>query len=71
MSINPSRLSLSRNTWIAYLLVEVALFLLANFTAKNSSHPGTVSNIFFATFIVGIVVAAVLGVTELVRSRRS
>jgi hypothetical protein len=71
MSINPSRLSLSRNTWIGYLMLEIMLFLLANVTAKNASHPGTVSNIFFITFIVGLVVAAVLGITELVRSRRS
>jgi uncharacterized integral membrane protein len=70
MSINSSRLSLTRNAWIAYLLVEVALFLLANLTAKNSSHPGTVSNFFFGAFIAGLVLAVLLGASELVRSRR-
>ena len=71
MSINPTRISLSRNAWIAYLLTEIALFLAANFTAKSSSHPGTVSNVFFVTFIAGLIVGAVLGVITLVRSRRA
>ena len=71
MSVNPSRISLSRNTWIAYLLVEIGLFLVANLTAKNSNHPGTISNAFFITFIVGLVIAAVLGIATLVRSRRA
>ncbi len=70
MSLNPSRIGLGRNTWIVYLLVEIALFLAANITAKSTGHPGTVSNVFFVTFIVGLVVAAMLGVTMLVRSRR-
>ncbi|MGZ4247680.1 MAG: hypothetical protein ACXVUE_05135 [Solirubrobacteraceae bacterium] len=70
MSVNSSRVSLTRNAWIVYLLVEVGLFLIANLTAKNSSHPGTVSNIFFGAFIVGLVLAVLLGASELVRSRR-
>jgi hypothetical protein len=70
MSINSNRLSLTRNAWIGYLLVEVALFLTANLTAKNSSHPGTVSNVFFDAFIAGLVLAVLLGATELIRSRR-
>jgi uncharacterized integral membrane protein len=70
MSINSSRLRLTRNAWIVYLLVEVALFLLANFTANSSSHPGTVSNVFFSAFIVGLILAVLLGATELIRSRR-
>ncbi|MBV9805156.1 MAG: hypothetical protein JO130_18295 [Solirubrobacterales bacterium] len=69
MSLNLTRFS--RNTWIAYLLVEIGLFLVANLTAKSASHPGTVSNVFFDTFIVGLVIAAALGITALVRSRRA
>ncbi len=53
MSANPTRLTLTRTGWIIYGIVEVALFLIANFTAKNASHPGTVSQIFFTAFIVG------------------
>ena len=67
MSINRS---LSRTGWIAYVAVEIALFVLANVTAKSSSHPGTVSNVFFGAFIAGLVLAVLLGVTELIRSRR-
>lgn len=70
MSINSSRLSLTRNAWIVYLLVEVALFLLASLTANSSSHPGTVSNVFFVAFIAGLVLAVLLGASELIRSRR-
>ena len=43
-----SRTALSRRTWIGLVLGDVVLFVLANVTAKNSSHPGTVSNILFA-----------------------
>lgn len=71
MSLNSNRLRLSRNAWIGYLLIDLALFLLANFTAKSASHQGVVSQIFFFPFIAGLAVAALLGITELVRSRRS
>ena len=70
MSINSSRLSLTRNAWIAFLLGEAALFVTANVTAQNASHPGTVSNVFFVAFIAGLVLAVFLGATELIRSRR-
>jgi hypothetical protein len=70
MSTNSSRLSLNRNTWIAFLLVEVALFVTANVTAKSAGHPGTVSNLFFVAFVAGLVLAVLLGATELIRSRR-
>ena len=70
MSINSRRFSLTRHAWIVYLLIEVALFLMANITAKNSSHPGTVSNVVFIAFITGLVLAVLLGATELIRSQR-
>jgi hypothetical protein len=69
MSLNPSRLAISRTGWILYAIVEVALFAGANLTAKNSSHPGTVSNVFFLTFIVGLVSALLLGAATLIQHR--
>ena len=71
MSLNPTRLTLTRTGWITYGIVEVALFLIANFTAKNASHPGTVSQIIFTTFIAGLVLALALGVVAIVRQRRA
>ena len=66
-----SRLTISRSGWVMYGIVELALFVMANVTAKNASHPGTVSQIFFFTFIVGLVLAVALGVMTLVRQRRT
>lgn len=71
MSLNPTRLALTRTGWIIYGIVEVALFLLANFTTKNASHPGTVSQIFFTTFIAGLLLALALGVMAVVRQRHA
>jgi hypothetical protein len=71
MSVSPTRVALTRTGWIIYGIVEVALFLIANFTAKNASHPGTVSQIFFTTFIAGLVLAVALGVMTVVRQRRA
>jgi hypothetical protein len=48
----------------------VVLFVLANLTAKNSSHPGTASNVFFAAFVIGAVLLITLAITAVVKSRR-
>jgi hypothetical protein len=40
--------------------VEVVLFGLANLTAKNSSHPGNASNVFFVAFVIGAVLLITL-----------
>ncbi len=71
MSLNPSRLAIGRTGWMLYVIVEVALFLTANLTAKNSSHPGTVSNVFFITFIVGLVMGLLFAAATLIRQRRA
>jgi MYXO-CTERM domain-containing protein len=71
MSLNPIRPILTRNRWIAYAVVEVALFVVANLTAKSSGHPGTASNAFFITFIAGLVLALLLGAATLLRRRRT
>jgi hypothetical protein len=46
------------------------LFALANLTAKNSSHPGTVSNVFFIVCIIGAVLLVTLALITVVKSRR-
>ncbi len=70
MSLNPSRVAISRTGWIFYAIVVVALFATANLTAHSSSHPGTVSNAFFIAFVVGLVLALLLGAATLIRQRR-
>jgi hypothetical protein len=65
-----SSTALSRRTWIGLILADVVLFVLANLTAKNSSHPGTVSNVFFVGFVIGAVLLIVLAIASVTRSRR-
>ncbi len=62
--------ALSRRSWIGLVAFEVALFALANLTAKNSSHPGTVSNVFFVAFVIGAVLLITLALVRVVKSRR-
>ena len=69
MSLNRTRLTLTRTAWFIYAGIEVALFVLANVTAKNASHPGTVSQIFFFAFLVGLAMAVVLGAKALIQRR--
>ena len=47
----------------------MVLFVLANVTAKNSSHPGTVSNILFVAFVIGTALLIALAVVTMVKSR--
>ncbi len=62
--------ALSRRSWIGLAGLDVALFALANLTAKNSSHPGAVSNVFFVAFVIGAVLLITLAVVSVVKSRR-
>jgi len=62
--------ALSRRSWIGLVAFEVVLFALANLTAKNSSHPGTVSNVFFVAFVIGAVLLITLAVIRVAKSRR-
>ena len=62
--------ALSRRTWIGLVAADIVLFALANLTAKNSSHPGTVSNVFFIAFVIGAVLPIALAITTVVKSRR-
>ena len=62
--------TLSRRGWIVLVVADVLLFALANLTAKNSSHPGTASNVFFFAFAIGAVLLITLAIVTLVKSRR-
>ena len=62
--------ALSRRTWIGLVLADVVLFVLANLTAKNSSHPGTASNAFFIAFVIGAVLLITLAIASVIKARR-
>lgn len=44
-----------------FIVALVVLLLRANVTAKNSTHPGTVSNIFWFAFLIGVVALITIG----------
>jgi hypothetical protein len=69
-SMTDSLTAIGRRGWIGLVAFEVALFALANLTAKSSSHPGTVSNVFFVAFVIGAVLLITLVVVTAVKSRR-
>jgi hypothetical protein len=62
--------ALSRRTWIGLVIADVVLFVLANLTAKNSSHPGTASNAFFIAFVIGAVLLITLAIASVINARR-
>lgn len=61
-------MALSRRTWIGLVVADAVLFLIANMTAGNSHHPGTVSNVFWGAFLIGTALLIVSAVVTLVRS---
>jgi hypothetical protein len=61
----------SRRNLLVLLVVDVVLFVLSNVTSKSSSHPGTVSDILWGAFLIGVVVLIVLAIVALVQSARS
>jgi high-affinity Fe2+/Pb2+ permease len=63
-------MALTRKHWLAFIGLEIVLFVLAGVTSKNSHNPGTVSNIFWVAFLIGVVLLVVLGVIALIRSQR-
>ena len=63
-------MALSRRNLIYLVVVDVVLFVLSNVTSKTNSHPGTVSNILWIVFLIGVLALIVLGVVAAVRSRR-
>ena len=63
-------MTLSRRNLIYLAVADVVLFVLAGVTSKSSSHPGTVSNVFWVVFLIGTGLLIVLAVVALVQSRR-
>jgi hypothetical protein len=61
---------LSRRTLITLVAAELVLFALANLTAENSSHPGTVSNVLFIVVVISAVLLVTLALITVVNSRR-
>lgn len=64
-------MAVNRRHLMGLLVIEVALFVIAGVTSKNSHHPGTVSNVFWDVFLIGVVVLILLIVVALVQARRS
>jgi hypothetical protein len=58
---------ITRRNLIGFVVIEVVLFFAANMTAKNSSHPGTLSNIFWGAFLIGAALLIVLAVITVIR----
>jgi uncharacterized membrane protein YhaH (DUF805 family) len=56
---------------VVLAVADVVLFVIANVTAKNSSHPGTLSNVVWVAFLIGVLMLIVLGTCVLVRRLRS
>lgn len=56
---------------LGLFVVEVVLFLIAGVTSKSNKHPGTVSNVFWGVFLVGVVLLVLLAIGTVVQSRRS
>ncbi|MEO6857503.1 MAG: hypothetical protein ABI323_02810 [Solirubrobacteraceae bacterium] len=70
MRISSDHLVPSRRSVVAVALMVAALFVIANLTAKNSSHPGTVSNIAFVAFVLCALLLVGIGAGALIQSRR-
>lgn len=70
MPLSSNRLAPSRRSVITVAVMVAALFVIANLTAKNSSHPGTVSNIAFVASVLGAVLLAVIAAAALIQRRR-
>jgi choline-glycine betaine transporter len=62
---------LRRRNALVLFVIEVVLFVLAGVTSKSNKHPGTVSNVFWGVFLVGVVLLVLLAIGTVVQSRRS
>jgi hypothetical protein len=60
---------LRRRNVLVLFVVEVVLFVLAGVTSNNNHHPGTVSNVLWDAFLVGVVLLVMLVIGTLVQSR--
>jgi len=64
-------MALTRRNLLYLFGVDAVLFVLANVTSgSNSKHPGTVSNIFWYAFLIGVLALILLGLITLARHLR-
>jgi protein-S-isoprenylcysteine O-methyltransferase Ste14 len=61
---------LSRRNLNYLAVADVVVFVLSNVTSKSNSHPGTVSNVLWIVFLLGVLLLIVLAVVARVQSRR-
>jgi choline-glycine betaine transporter len=61
----------SRRNLLVLVAIDVVLFVLSNVTAKSNSDPGTVSNILWVAFLLGVIALIAMSISALLRSRRA
>jgi uncharacterized membrane protein YesL len=61
----------ARRNLIGLVVLDAVLFLLANLTSKSHAHPGTLSNVFWYAFLIGVLLLIVLVLVTLVQRFRS
>jgi hypothetical protein len=64
-------MAVSRRNLLILFVADVVIFVLSNVVAKNSSHPGTASEILWFIFLIGTLALIVLGIAAAIRSARS
>jgi hypothetical protein len=64
-------MAISRRNLLALFVADVVIFVLSNVVAKNSSHPGTASEILWFVFLIGALALIALGIIAAIRSARS
>ncbi len=70
-SASLQQLMVSHRNLVVLLVVDVALFAIAELTYKNAKHPGTVSNIAWYAFLIGAASLVLLAIRAIIpRSRR-
>jgi hypothetical protein len=61
---------MTRATISLYALAELVLFVLANTTAKRAGDPGTLSQICWIAFVLGLLPLVAVGIGRVRRARR-
>jgi hypothetical protein len=65
------QIMVSHRNLVVLLVVDLALFAIAELTYKNAKHPGTVSNIAWYAFLISAASLVILAIRAIVpRSRR-
>jgi hypothetical protein len=71
-STDLKQLTLRHRHLIALLLIDLALFTIAELTYNNAKHPGAVSNVAWYAFLVGAASLVILAIRAIIpRSKRT